>query len=798
MKSQYGFHNAVAAALLFLCCIGASWSAERPVPQIVAAAVSAPPVMDGRLDDPAWASATEVDGFTVLGFPDKRPTAPTYVRAVTDGKALYLGFRCVEPRIAEIKTEIKPRDVETWLQEDIEIVLDVKGDRQVYYHLFANISGGQCDSRCTPAINGTNDEDMKWNGDWELKTSRDDKEWFAEIKLPFSTFGADLEKNSVFGISLNRSRLIENELSTWSLNKVRFIEPANMGEVIIPNTNGEYAQVEFPRLSSIVVGSQSVPIEIINRTKSPIAPKLSYKITGDEESTGEVQLGSIAPGADLSAELPVKIAKQGADLLSLSVTDSGSGRTLYSSTREMKAVQPIVFNEMLYALHYKRADATFEVKVPSEKAKLKISLVKANSDKPIAVKTFDAPFSGPTKVSFSLTGQKQGAYKLLAELTRDGKIIAVSESALFPYKPNPKVGFDKNGFLKVEGKPFFPIGIYSLENRQWGADDAIMKDAHDAGFNSTVLYQVKLSELMPVLDACQRNGIKALVYPTIPFDQLTGKETPESTRADIDARRNHPAVIGWYMVDEPEGIGRAPSAMERKRYQFVKEYDQDHICAMVVTTPEAAKDYHLGADVMWIDPYPVPAQPVTYVSDCVGGEVKAVEKDQPVWCVPQAFDWSVFNTGKIKEMHRPTADEERCMTYLALVNGAKGIIYWPYNGMYYFITDYPEHWADMKRIAGELRDLTPVLLTPTVEKKLSADSKNAGIQMMLKKYKGSWYAFAVNGLTTGTKATFKLSGVAKGSKLDVLFENRSLASDEGSWTDEFKPLEVHVYKIPTR
>lgn len=794
MKSD-GLRKVVAAALLLAGCVSVSSAAERPVPQIVAASVATAPVIDGKLDDAAWSAATEVGGFTVLGYPDKKPTAPTYVKAVTDGKALYLGFRCIEPRLAEIKSELRPKDVETWLQEGVEVVLDVVGDHQVYYHLFANISGGQGDSRCTAAINGTTDEDMKWNGEWELKTSRGDKEWFAEIKLPFSTFGADIKRNSILGISLNRSRVIENELSTWSLNKVRFIEPTNMGEMIIPK-NGDYCQIRVPRLSSVVIGGQNARIDIANHIGAQVAPKITYKISGNEQASGELQLNTIAPGGNITADLPIGLSKSGHDLLSISVTDTCSGEALYSATRDMKAVQPVVFKEMLYALYYKRADAAFEVMVPSDKAELQIALMKDGSSKAIAMKTFRAPSTGTARVSFDLRNQTAGRYKMLAELSRAGKTIAKSESKVFPYKPNPKVGLDKNGFMMVDGKQFFPIGIYSMESRQFKPDDAIMKDAHDAGFNSTVLYRETLSELIPTLDTCQRNGIKAIVYPTIPFDHPTGKETPESTRADIQARMHHPAVLAWYLVDEPEGIGRAPSEMVEDRYQFVKEIDQDHFCGLVVTTPEAAKDYHFGADIMWIDPYPVPAQPVTYVSDCVSGEVKAVEKDQPVWCIPQAFDWSVFNTGKVNGKHRPTNEEERCMTYLALVNGAKGIIYWAYNGMYYYITDYPEHWSGMKKIAGELRDLSPVLMTKTVDKKLSVTTRSTGIQTMLKKLKGDWYVFAVNSLTTETTASFSIRGAA--GDVNALFEGRSLTSSGGAWTDAFNPLEVHVYKISAK
>ncbi|HEY3297583.1 MAG TPA: hypothetical protein VGK34_02920, partial [Armatimonadota bacterium] len=200
---------------------------------------------------------------------------------------------------------------------------------------------------------------------------------------------------------------------------------------------------------------------------------------------------------------------------------------------------------------------------------------------------------------------------------------------------------------------------------------------------------------------------------------------------------------------------------------------------------------------MWADPYPVPRYPVTYVSKVVSGSVKYINKDKPFWCIPQAFDWSVWDNGKLNGIHRPTDDEERCMTYLALVNGAKGLIYWAYTSSRYQITDYPEHWAYMKKLAGEVSSLSPVLMTPTIEGKLVSSIKKDTLETMVKKVNGAWYVFAVNSSTAPCKANLKLAGV-KGGKLEVLYEQRSVSAKNGTWTDNFKPLEVHIYKLSAR
>ncbi|MDI6827302.1 MAG: hypothetical protein QME62_02325, partial [Armatimonadota bacterium] len=233
-----------------------------------------------------------------------------------------------------------------------------------------------------------------------------------------------------------------------------------------------------------------------------------------------------------------------------------------------------------------------------------------------------------------------------------------------------EIGFDKNEFLTINGKPFFPIGIYTLQNKDGKNHDAVMTEGKAAGFNMTVFYAYTPETVIPLLDAAERNGLLAFVYPTIPFSVEGGKTiTDEAVVKDIRIRQNHPALLGWYVVDEPEGIGKASAEEVLHRYELIKKTDPKHPCSLVIMSPQAAEKYRSCTDIMWIDPYPIPSRSVTYVADCVSGAIKAVGKDKPVWAVLQAFDWNVWKTGKVDKVHRPTPEEERCMTYLALVHG---------------------------------------------------------------------------------------------------------------------------------
>ena len=69
---------------------GSVTHASRPVAR--ATAIDDHPVLDGRLDEPAWAQASPVTEFTQLDPDEGRPaSARTEVRIVYDAEALYIG-----------------------------------------------------------------------------------------------------------------------------------------------------------------------------------------------------------------------------------------------------------------------------------------------------------------------------------------------------------------------------------------------------------------------------------------------------------------------------------------------------------------------------------------------------------------------------------------------------------------------------------------------------------------------------------------------------------------------------------
>ena len=794
------FQLALIVALLSLPVSAVSARAEI-ARQAVAGWTDHAPAIDGKLDDPAWVGARELGGFLLLEPNPRRPEALTYVRVLTDGRALYVGFRCVEPRIDRIKVEKRERDAKPWLDDCVETVIDPTNDRRQMRHLIVNAAGSAYDALATVTGPETFTEDAAWNGDWEVAASKGKGEWYAEWRIPFETIGVSLDKSRCLGANFARERVgARVELSSWSPSRGQFANPACLGELILPSPDGSYLSVDFPKLEKAFLGPQAISCTVLNHSGSAVQARQVCRIAGPEESTGKSEPFTIDARGERKVSSPIDLKKPGSYELTWRLEDAATGRGLYQAARRFEVKPEIELTESLYQLYHKRACVTISLSLEPSRlrgAEVEARLIRQGSPQPVAQKKLRTHFTEPSRIDFDLSRQPNGTYVVEAAVTVGNAELASAVSRPIPYDPEPEVGFTRDGFLQVDGKPYFPVGIYTIQSKT-GDHDACLKEAREAGFNTTVYYAWGLSDVTPLLDAAARHGIKAFVYPTSPYDVRGGKATPESITKDVQARMKHPALLGWYLVDEPEGIGKSNVTIVRDLYQTVKLTDTRHPCSLVIMSPRAAANYGACADVVWIDPYPVPNRPVTYVSDCVGGAVRAVEKGKPVWAVPQAFDWNVWHTGKVDKVFRPTPEEERCMTYLAIVHGAKGIIYWAHTASRYYIHNYPGHWEAVKKLAGELRDLSPVLLTVDSKRKVELSSRTAPIDTMVKEL-GRWiYLFAVNRDPEACSASFTVSGLSASGEADILFENRRVTLSGGAWQDEFKPLAAHVYRLPAR
>ncbi len=405
--------------------------------------------------------------------------------------------------------------------------------------------------------------------------------------------------------------------------------------------------------------------------------------------------------------------------------------------------------------------------------------------------------AGPIRLTASVV--KRAGGKVLATRSWDLRKITPAEVKSL------KVYIDENNNTIADGKPFFPLGWYS------NATVEHMEEIAQGPFNCILDYHVSgetKQAMLDYMDKVQAKGLKLIycmndIYPTATYytswEGITGNE--RIADAVVEAYKNHPALLAWYTNDE------LPVAMVPRLegyYRQVAKGDPTHPTYIVLCTMPEVKYFADTTDIMGVDPYPVPSRPVRMVADWTDDGVTATSGHKPVWAVLQAYaryqhssvnkDRSHIPTPEeLSDGRGPTFEEQRCMTYLALTHGAKGIIYWCYYNMRK-LPQYEQMWGWMKTIGSEVQNLSPMLLSPDDLGEVRYAPSTGTIHTKLKKYNGRLYLMAVNDSSSACSITFDLGKPLSG-RADVMFEKRTVKTAGTKLTDSFKPLEVHVYSL---
>jgi hypothetical protein len=250
-------------------------------------------------------------------------------------------------------------------------------------------------------------------------------------------------------------------------------------------------------------------------------------------------------------------------------------------------------------------------------------------------------------------------------------------------------------------------------------------------------------------------------------------------RGVVSTFRSHPAVLAWYLNDE------LPLSWHDKlarNYRWLRALDPDHPGYVVLYQVGELEGYGDTTDVFGVDPYPIPAHPVTMVSEWTDA---AVRMGRPAWIVPQIFDWSVYN--KDNKPSPPTLEEMRCMICLALLHGANGLIAYSYFDLKR-APEFERRWGDVKRIAAEVKRLTPWLL----EGRHGPLQKVGGLEMRTWRKGQETVLVVANPTRQAAEARIPVPQGAR--RLVPLFEGETLTAQDGRFAVACPPLGVSVWR----
>ena len=399
---------------------------------------------------------------------------------------------------------------------------------------------------------------------------------------------------------------------------------------------------------------------------------------------------------------------------------------------------------------------------------------------------------------------------------------------------------DKRGRRMMEYEPersFFQIGVWGTPVGKAHGVDHDLKVLVEAGFNTIWPWYFPPEDS---LKAAQEAGLQVVQMgdALLKDTDLLGKV------------KDHPNLLGNMWAEEPTGAWWGKD-MEARFEAFLAYKEKVNTIApdlpfFVLDVPwiePPATDWWIkwntAGDVSCHDNYPIKHSAQTHsiekVARVVAMAANVNEEKKPVWLTVGAFG-DAPGEGSFRF---PTPMQLRACVYAGLIHGATGMVYFIWDsyisrnggcvGMspdpkvaYVPFPKEPGHprpspatpmqliasralWLAAVQINNEMRELAPVLLSPTVSEEVLGYSvmtvelsrTENPVRCLLKPHPAGGYVLMTVNLddnVLGAEFTF-----SRGLRsVERIFENQPpLELEEGvtSFEDSFEPFEVHVYRI---
>lgn len=321
----------------------------------------------------------------------------------------------------------------------------------------------------------------------------------------------------------------------------------------------------------------------------------------------------------------------------------------------------------------------------------------------------------------------------------DGRILdsrAIAFERLPPDAKMPRVYLDGSGRAIINGRRFFPLGMFWHNKDFRERPDAFERYAKGP-FNCLQTYEHDVTPEM--LDAFWSRGL--YVMPSVnegfyllgsmkkrAYNLRKGIETEADARAMltdyVNRIKGHPAVFAWYTSDE---FFPWMAPLYAERAELLRRIDPDHPHYGVGNMVSYVQPLRVGFDVFGPDLYflctrgqpdELLAPDRATVWKCPETCEKMVDECGGIlhlWPVPQAFarGWDLRRHQQDWRKYRfPTAREFRAQCWQYVAVGANGLLHYAYGQMLYNMEkeEFEVAWKTVCDASAEIRAQIPVLL----------------------------------------------------------------------------------------
>ncbi len=315
--------------------------------------------------------------------------------------------------------------------------------------------------------------------------------------------------------------------------------------------------------------------------------------------------------------------------------------------------------------------------------------------------------SGERKfISFRIDNLPKGIYDLTFEaIDERGKVVAVASDTLTKLPLDKNIGsfvqIDRiRRHLVINGKPtiVFAQGIHANPEVWW------LDDIAKRGFNTVIPADSATWEQMRrFLDNAYKRNLWVIAW--LRPSGKTAQEIASEIAKTMLSFRDHPAIIAWYLLDEPEDWWRQGGRKEEDLlmvYQAAKEadpYRPSQLNWYEWIDGKGGYGSLQASDFGSLDHYPFGKVENPFAS--LADFLWRMNRDCRPLGKPVAFWQQMY--GYDDAIREPTPEEARAHTWLTIVTGGRLIYWFIYKPMAKGL------WESMPKIANEVKQLQLLL-----------------------------------------------------------------------------------------
>ncbi len=358
--------------------------------------------------------------------------------------------------------------------------------------------------------------------------------------------------------------------------------------------------------------------------------------------------------------------------------------------------------------------------------------------------------------------------------------------------------------LMREGEPVFPLMAYHVRQKDLG----IMADSPiNIAKCWTTTYPPdwdKPGGGVGYVEACTEAEVLSVVSGGGMYAEGVQERVAEHYRGNRD-------LVFYYVADEPHGPGRQPEDM-LQRAEAWNRFDPSHVAFLLHNHPTQFSLYSPACDVFATDAYPLrrPADTdLGRVANWARAAVDSVGWRKPVWMALQCYttrSTEESTAGRDMLPRLPTADELRCMSYMSLAEGCRGLLYYSFDDTYYsrngirgvnIAEEFPEFWAGMCGVIAELVARSDIWTMPYADMpQPTCGNEKIIVQRRPYAADGNAYVLVVNPERDVQGAWVQLAGVKGVGQVQDALGGPPADIRDGLIMAELAPLQSQCFIVP--